>query len=292
MDNNQHERHNDAPGGDRRIITVLVVGLVLALVGNVYLLVRATQLNHDIAQMRESTQAQITKIGDATTALLEQRLEALNEQMRGATDAANAVAKQARSETQRQSVQFSRKLEQQQQQVATEITQLKDATTTANSKLSEVSTDVNGVKTDVNSVKSDIASTQSTLDKTGAELKRVVGDMGVMSGLIATNSKDLVALRALGERNYFEFNLTKSQSTKKVGDVTLTLKKSDPKRNRYSVEVMADDKRVEKKDRTVNEPVQLYVAENRQPYEIVVNQVKKDEVIGYLSTPKVKISRR
>ncbi len=116
--------------------------------------------------------------------------------------------------------------------------------------------------------------------------------MGVMSGLIATNSKDLSALRELGERNYFEFDLSKRQITKKVGDVTLTLKKSDPKRNRYTVEILADDKRVEKRDKTVNEPVQLYVSDNRQPYEIVVNQIKKDEIVGYLSTPKVKMARR
>ena len=74
--------------------------------------------------------------------------------------------------------------------------------------------------------------------------------------------------------------------------MTLTLKKSDPKRNRYTVDVLADDKRVEKRDKTINEPVQLYVSDNRQPYEIVVNQIKKDEIVGYLSTPKVKMARR
>jgi len=119
-----------------------------------------------------------------------------------------------------------------------------------------------------------------------------VGDMGVMSGLIATNGKDLQALRALGEKNYFEFDLSKGQSTKKVGDLTISLKKADPKHNRYTVDILADDKHVEKKDRTINEPVQLYLAENRQPYEVVVNQIKKDEVVGYLATPKVNLSRR
>jgi hypothetical protein len=114
----------------------------------------------------------------------------------------------------------------------------------------------------------------------------------VMSGLIATNSKDLAALRALGERNYFEFDVRKKNVAQKVGDLTITLKKTDPKRNKYTVEILADDKRVEKKDKTINEPVQLYVAESRQPYEVVVNKVGKDEVAGYLSTPKVKMARR
>jgi hypothetical protein len=119
-----------------------------------------------------------------------------------------------------------------------------------------------------------------------------MGDMGVMSGLIATNGKDLQMLRDLGERNYFEFDLSKGQLTKKVGDITISLKKADPKRNRYTVDVLADDRHTEKKDKTINEPVQLYVAGNRQPYEVVVNEIKKDEVIGYLATPKVKMARR
>jgi len=74
--------------------------------------------------------------------------------------------------------------------------------------------------------------------------------------------------------------------------VTVALKKSDPKHNRYTVDVLADDKRVEKKDKTINEPVQLYLAGNRQPYEIVVNQIKKDEIVGYVSTPKVTVARQ
>src|SRR5579863_2060338 len=119
-----------------------------------------------------------------------------------------------------------------------------------------------------------------------------MGDMGVMSGLIATNSKDLAALRELGERNYTEFTLSKKDPQKRMGDVTLTWKSADPKRNRYTVEVLANDQRVQKKDKTANEPVQLYVNGNRQPYEIVVNQIKKDEIVGYLSTPKVTLARQ
>ena len=148
------------------------------------------------------------------------------------------------------------------------------------------------MKTDVTTVKADIASTQSNLEKATADLKRMNGDMGVMSGLIATNGKDLSALRELGERNYFEFDLSKKSADKRIGNVTLKLKNADAKRNRYTLEVLADDKRVEKKDKTINEPVQVYVAGYRQPYEIVINQVKKDSVVGYLSTPKVTLARQ
>jgi hypothetical protein len=77
----------------------------------------------------------------------------------------------------------------------------------------------------------------------------------------------------------------------KVGDIQVTLKKVDTKRNRYTLDVRADDRLVEKRDKTINEPVQFYTSQARQPYELVVNQVQKDKVIGYLATPKVTLSR-
>ena len=76
-----------------------------------------------------------------------------------------------------------------------------------------------------------------------------------------------------------------------VGDITLLLKKTDPKKNKYTVEVQADDKITEKRDKGVNEPVHFYVAKARQPYELVVNQVKKDQIVGYLSSPKTQVAR-
>lgn len=287
-----HEVIQETPTSHKVAFGLLAAGLIIALAGDGYLWSKSNGLMNEISSTQSGTQAQISKLNDATTTLLQQeqaRLEALSQEMqqklKGANDSASIAIRRARTEAQKQGEELSQRLAEQQQQVSGELDQLKSATTTASSKITEVSTDVDAVKQNV-------ASTRSDLDKTGADLKRVMGDMGVMSGLIATNSKDLDALRALGERNYFEFDLTKAQGMKKIGDVMLTLKKADPKRNRYTVDVMADDKHVEKKDKTMNEPVQLYVSGNMQPYEIVINQVKKDEVVGYLATPKVKVARR
>jgi len=303
MSNNDADRiapmPEEAPRSHSAIIGVLVAGLVIALAGDGYLIVRSGNLDDQIARLQGTTQSQMSKLSAATTAQMDQRFEAIGTDVQSAHDKADSAIKQAKAEVQRQSAQLSRKMDEAQQKVAGQLVELNDATTTAKSKLDEVSADVTGVKTDVTDVKTDVtgvktdvASAQSQLEQDGAQLKKVMGDMGVMSGLIATNGKDLQALRELGERNYFEFDLSKGQLTQKVGDVTISLKKADPKRNRYSVEILADDKRVEKKDKTINEPVQLYVSENRQPYEVVVNQIKKDEVIGYLATPKVKVARR
>jgi chromosome segregation ATPase len=286
-------------GGHTGMFAFLIVGLGVALVADGVLLVRSNHIREDMASNQDGTQQQITKLGDATTSLLEQRLKTLDEEIltqskEAQTSAANAV-RQARAQTQKTGDELSAKIQQQQQeqqQVTSQIADLKSATSEADNKIAAVSTDVDGVKTDVTGVKSDVASTKDGLDKTSADLKRAMGDMGVMSGLIATNGKDLQALRELGDRNYIEFDLNKMQSQKKIGDVIVSLKKSDPKHNRFTVTVSADDKLVEKRDRTINEPVQLYVHNSRQPYEIVVNEVKKDEIVGYLSTPKVTLARQ
>jgi hypothetical protein len=164
-----------------------------------------------------------------------------------------------------------------QQQV---IDQVKQSADTANTKLDSVSTDVGTVKTD-------LGTTKSQLEQTIANLKRVTGDVDSHASLIATNGKELDALRALGEKNYFQFTIAKSKKPQRVGDITVQLKKADVKHNRYTIQVMADDKKVEKKDKTIDEPVQFYTSKSHQPYEIVVNQVHKNEIVGYLATPKV-----
>ena len=285
--------------GHTGLFAVLVAGLAIALVGDGFLWVRSNHMQDQMAMNQDGTQQQITKLGDATTSLLEQRLKTLDDEIQTQakdvqTSAANAL-RQARVQTQKQSDELKAKLQEQQeqaQQAMTQIADLKTASTAADSKISAVSTDVDGVKTDVTGVKGDLSTTKDNLDKTSADLKRAMGDMGVMSGLIATNAKDLQTLRDLGERNYTEFDLNKGQMQKKIGDVVITLRKADAKRNRFTVAVTADDKTVEKRDRGINEPVQLYVHDSRYPYEIVVNQVKKDEIVGYISAPKMVLARQ
>jgi hypothetical protein len=83
----------------------------------------------------------------------------------------------------------------------------------------------------------------------------------------------------------------KTKTPQRIGDIQLLLKKTDQKKNRYTVEITADDKTVEKKDKGVNEPVQFYTSKARQPYEIVINEVGKDKIVGYLATPKVQGGR-
>jgi chromosome segregation ATPase len=272
--------------------TPLVAGALIALVAaNVYLYVQLDHTRTDMAKMRDSIMAEVGNLRDASTVSTQsqrQRIETLKEELEGARRQAAMSANQAKTEATARAEALAKRLEVEQarahQQVTSEISAVKQEANTANQKLAEVNSDVGNVKTQV-------ASTKSELDKTISDLKRVTGDLGVQSGLVATNSGELAALKRLGERNYFEFKLGKTKQAQRVGDITLLLKKADPKRNKYTVEVMADDKRTEKKDKNINEPVQFYTSKAKQPYELVVNKVDKDLIVGYLATPKETLSR-
>ncbi|HLI62037.1 MAG TPA: hypothetical protein VKV05_01465 [Terriglobales bacterium] len=152
-------------------------------------------------------------------------------------------------------------------------------------QLAAVSGEVSGVKSDVGTAKTDIAKTQTDLAATNAKLERVMGDAGVMSGLIAHNSAELAELKRKGERNYYDFTLYKGKRTP-VSTVTLQLKKVDPKHSKFTLYVIADDRTIEKKDRTLNEPLQFYTGRDHLLYEIVVFTAQKNVITGYLSTPK------
>jgi chromosome segregation ATPase len=147
---------------------------------------------------------------------------------------------------------------------------------------------IGAVATEVGGAKKDIEATKTDLEATKGKLERATGDMGVMSGLIARNHDDLEDLKRRGDRNYYEFTITKSKNGEKVGPTQLTLNKTDPKKNKYTLTVLVDDRTIEKKDKTAGEPIQFYVkgAAKQSPYEIVVFDVGKNQISGYLATPK------
>ena len=151
---------------------------------------------------------------------------------------------------------------------------------------SDTATKFGEVATEISGTKSDVASTKADLEATKAKLQSTVGDLGVQSGLIARNHEEVQELRRLGERDIFEFTLKRSNAQQRIGPIQASLRKVDPKKYKFTMNVVADDKSIEKKDRTVGEPVQFYVRGARAPYEIVVFEVGKDSVKGYLSTPK------
>ena len=135
---------------------------------------------------------------------------------------------------------------------------------------------------DVSAQRTDLDNTKKALDSVRSNLGMARSEMGT---LIARNHDDIEQLRKMGERDYFEFTVER-KSPVHVGGVGLTLTKTNVRRHQFNLDLLADDVHVEKKNRTINEPIFFYVNGSKRPYELVVNEVKQDQVQGYLSTPK------
>jgi len=142
------------------------------------------------------------------------------------------------------------------------------------------------VKDDVEASRVAIDASKAAIEDTQARLQHAIGDLGEQSGLIARNAEEVAALKRAGLREYYEFDLTKGKSPAVVGPLAVRLKDADPKRHRFNMVLVVDDTEIEKKDKTVLEPVQFYRKGSRQLNEIVVYAVQRDRITGYLSTPK------
>jgi cell division protein FtsB len=268
----QETYHYESPGTPRWIAVLFVVlfaGLaVLAYVGHS----QQSRLEQDLSHQQEQNKVLSAQLEQANSRLadLKGHLE-VTEQKVGMTRSELAQAR-SRSEAIRKDQQAS------DQKLNSELTEVKKE---SDEKILSVATEVGGAK-------KDIESTRTDLEATKGELKRATGDMGVMSGLIAHNRDDLEELRRRGDRNYYEFTVQKSKIPQRVGPVQMALNKADQKKSRYTVTVLADDRSIEKKDKTAGEPVQFYMrgATRMAPYEIVVFDVGKNQIKGYLSTPK------
>lgn len=292
---------NFDPAGSGAKIPILF-GAVVALVGaSLYQFYEVREVRGELATTREELMDQISKVHETSTVSSKtnrQSVDSLKAQMDEARRQASILAGQAKIDASKHADELAAKLEQAQKEQAGKLAETATAVSNVSGEVSKVREDatstknrVGEVSTDLASVKTDAAATKAELEKTIADLKSTKGDLGVQSGLIATNGKELAALRALGERNYTEFRLTKEKTPRKVGDVQMRLKAADMKKNRYTLELIADDKLVEKKDKTINEPVQFMLSRATQPFEIVVNEVKKDMIAGYISAPKVQQTR-
>lgn len=280
------------------IFTALVSGALIALVAaNIYLYVQIDGMRKEMSKMHDSIATEISNLKDASSvdsAAQARHLESLKEELASARAQAASGAVNAASEAKKES---AARIEQLNRQIQAETANMKKQVDSqfadVNQSVQQTNAKVADVNTDVGAVKTNLASTQSDLQKTINDLKSTRGDLGVQSGLIATNAGELNMLKQRGERNYLDVKLqTKQKQPTRVGDITLLLKKVDPKKNRYTVEVMADDKLTVKQDKNINEPVQFYTVKGGHiPYELVINSVNKDSIVGYLSTPKVEAAR-
>ena len=249
------------------LMYVLLAAAVIYVVASLYLIyglkTRIVALEQKQQDM-EAAQADLTDRLRATSSEFKQQLSAATGETQQAIAARTAELEKAQKAS---AARLAAAQNQQGQQIAA------------------VSGEVSNVKTDVGSAKTDIQKTQTDLAATNQKLEKAIGDLGIQSGLIAHNASELAELKRKGERNYYDFTLQKGARTP-VGTVSLQLKKVDPKKSRFTMNVIADDRTIEKKDKTVNEPLQFYTGRDHMLYEVVVFNADKNSVTGYLSAPK------
>jgi small-conductance mechanosensitive channel len=167
--------------------------------------------------------------------------------------------------------------------------QNKNATTAVDQKVTSLATSVKAElatkanSDDVNKLNGDVNGVKTDLDATKNSIQMARSEMGT---LIARNHDEIDQLRRMGQRDYFEFTVQRKSGATKVGSIQIELKDTNTKKNRYTINVLADDNSFEKKDRSVNEPIFFYTGGNRSALELVVNKVTKTTATGYLSVTK------
>jgi len=248
------------------------VGLAVAVLGGVSVLglgVGLSALNH-VNNIQQSTEAAVKQ----STEALSQRLakeDEINQQLqsdlRVVTDKLNLTQTQlvaARKQTKTSTVAVDKKLNSLESSVNSQL-----ATKASTDDVNKLNGDVNGVKSDLDATKNSIQMARS--------------EMGT---LIARNHDEIDQLRRMGQRDYFEFTVTRKSGAERVGSIQVELKDTNTKKNQYTINVLADDKSFEKKNRSVNEPIFFYTGGSHAALELVVNKVSKTTASGYLSVPK------
>ena len=248
------------------------VGLAVAVLGALSLLglgVGWSAINH-ANSVEQSTQAALKQQNDALgqrVAKAEDTNQQLQSDLKVVTGKLNVTQSElisARKQNKAAVVSYTKKLDELGTNVNAQL-----AAKASSDDVSKLGGDVTGVKTDLEGTKNSIQMARS--------------EMGT---LIARNHDEIDQLRRMGQRDYYEFTVTRKAGAQKVGSIQVELKDTNIKKNQYTINVLADDKNFEKKNRSVNEPIFFYTGGTRQAVELVINKVSKTTATGYLSVPK------
>lgn len=266
MSEYQEPVHITATGTPRWVGIALVLLAVVSVLG---IGIGVSALNH-AKSVEQTTQATVKQANDALAQKLAKEDE-INQQLQSdlkvVTDKLNVTQGdlvKARKQNRQSSVVLDKKIAGLETSVNTQL-----AAKASADDVNKLNTDVTGVKTD--------------LDATKNNLQMARSEMGT---LIARNHDEIDQLRRMGQRDYYEFTVTRKAGAQKVGEVQVELKGTNQKKNQFTINILADDKNFEKKNRSVNEPIFFYTGGSHAALELVINKVSKSSASGYLSVPK------
>ena len=265
--------HEGTPGW---VVPVLAITAILAVIA-IWLGARASSSSQD------NRQALNTVTGDVQTIKqnYSKDMDALQQRL-GQTEKAN-------TQLQADLTTVTKRLRITQAELKKARADAEQAQTDETSRLTAMDTEVKGQlatkasNDDVKVVTGQVGEVRTDLDSTKRDLQMTRSEMGT---LIAKNHSEIEELRRLGERDYIEFTVAEKNKPQAVGSITIELRGTNPKKNQYNIALVVDDKRSEEKNRSINQPIFFYAHGAKQPMEVVVNQISKNKIVGYLSMPK------
>ena len=266
----------------------LALVIVFAAATNVYLFSRMKSLEVEAHTLRTQIDTEIARVHESSSYRniqarrefedLREEVKKTRSQITKETDA------NTRARTRSLADNVAKKQREQQEMLLGEIR-------VVSGKAGEVQQGVDEVRTDVQAMQSDAEKTRVQLNETGAMLRSTHNHVMDLDGQVSGNAAGIENLRKLGERERIGFALKKTDRMQRVGGIYLRLKNTSPKNNRFTLEVMADDKKVEQRKKHIHEAMRFYLPGSAQPYDIVITAVRKDQVNGYVSRPKLHANR-
>jgi len=264
-----------------------LAAVAIAFLGfNVYLLSKVSDVEGRTEVQREELTQRIAML-EEQPAQRQGRHAREIETLRQEVDKTSKVAfSNARSQARRESDRVAKMVEEKQRQQRAREAELVNALGGVKDAAATNRYDLNQVRETVDGVRGAVATTREDLELTSEALERTRGDIGQLSGRVGSHAEQIETLRRRGERDVLEFTLAESKERSRVGDVQVRLKDTDAGKSRFTLEILANDQVIVQKDRYVNEPVEFYPKGFGAAYQIVVTEVTKDEVSGYLIRPK------
>ncbi len=267
-----------------RVVSVISISALLLALGLTFFLfsqyekyqARERGLNIQLLQLMKQIRLLEERFGLLVTDLetVQKRVGVTQDEIRKS----RAVAEEIRQEQQEYVLLLTRQLVR-----MADFQQVKDLGAKADTKFQEVDKQITGVQREVQA-------SRQELEKTWQELSAMGLRLTEQGKLIATSSEALVELRRRrGERDYLEFEARKKKKLR-VADIFIELRKADYKQHRADLRLFYDDRRVDRKQVYTNTPLIFYVGPDRIQYELVINEVNKDQITGYVSAPTGKLS--
>ena len=289
MDQNKPNFDISSSPSPARKTAGFVMFLIAILMGNFYLYSKIKRSEVDAYTLQQRLEEKLGRLEKNSSYHLGNAQQEIQQLRSDLDEARGEAAKKAKAEARRYTGRLSKNVASHQranqEALMGEIRGVQEMAAATGAK-------VEAVEGEITSVKEEMAEAQSQIDSTDSVLKLTKDELQVMSGWVSSNSSEIGQLRDFNERTYLTFRLPKSGKMYKIGGVLMRLRKTEPKRHRFSIELLADDRKMVKKDHYVNEPLQFYVGDSKRPYEIVMTSVRKEEVMGFLATPKIQMARR